>query len=382
MITCPKCFKENQDHYKFCLGCGAELPRDGSPKKFAPGHPAARRPGGEGGRRRGDRRRGDERRHPRRSRAEAGEAPRRHRAASQAPAAAPAAAPRPGRLAAAARRPRPRRRAGRGRARRPSSARSASTRTPRTTSSAPRAASSSRAPRRAPRRAVACAPPVAAQPSDVVLTALRADGSEAGTYTLPGGHHHHRPRHGRHLRRRQLPLAAPRHLHPAGRQLFVKDEGSLNGVYKKLAPRRAGCAASPATSSASGRRSSASSRSPRARPRRTASSASAAQPKGYIGRIALVIGRDATGNAFPIPERACTSAASAATCSSRRTATSPACTAASPGRTGSVYLTDLGQLQRHVRPARGRDRGANGDVLLMGQQLFRVDDVTESAGRG
>ena len=39
MITCPKCFKENQDHYKFCLGCGAELPRDASPKKFAPGTP-------------------------------------------------------------------------------------------------------------------------------------------------------------------------------------------------------------------------------------------------------------------------------------------------------------------------------------------------------
>ena len=34
MITCPKCFKENQDHYKFCLGCGAELPRDVAPKPF------------------------------------------------------------------------------------------------------------------------------------------------------------------------------------------------------------------------------------------------------------------------------------------------------------------------------------------------------------
>lgn len=28
MIVCPKCSKENQDHYKFCLGCGNELPRD------------------------------------------------------------------------------------------------------------------------------------------------------------------------------------------------------------------------------------------------------------------------------------------------------------------------------------------------------------------
>ncbi|MCG5054314.1 MAG: FHA domain-containing protein [Myxococcales bacterium] len=26
MIVCPSCSKENQDHYKFCLGCGAKLP--------------------------------------------------------------------------------------------------------------------------------------------------------------------------------------------------------------------------------------------------------------------------------------------------------------------------------------------------------------------
>ena len=39
MITCPKCSKENQDHYKFCLGCGAELPRDAAPKAFSPQTP-------------------------------------------------------------------------------------------------------------------------------------------------------------------------------------------------------------------------------------------------------------------------------------------------------------------------------------------------------
>ena len=27
MIVCPNCAKENQDHYKFCLGCGSDLPR-------------------------------------------------------------------------------------------------------------------------------------------------------------------------------------------------------------------------------------------------------------------------------------------------------------------------------------------------------------------
>lgn len=30
MITCPACSKQNQDHYRFCLGCGAELPRGAS----------------------------------------------------------------------------------------------------------------------------------------------------------------------------------------------------------------------------------------------------------------------------------------------------------------------------------------------------------------
>src|SRR5664280_272784 len=39
VITCRKCAKENQDHYKFCLGCGAELPREAGPKPFSPQTP-------------------------------------------------------------------------------------------------------------------------------------------------------------------------------------------------------------------------------------------------------------------------------------------------------------------------------------------------------
>jgi pSer/pThr/pTyr-binding forkhead associated (FHA) protein len=36
VIVCPRCNKENQDHYKFCLGCGSELPRSPTqaPKAF------------------------------------------------------------------------------------------------------------------------------------------------------------------------------------------------------------------------------------------------------------------------------------------------------------------------------------------------------------
>lgn len=33
MIICHNCSKENQDHYKFCLGCGSELRRDQAPQK-------------------------------------------------------------------------------------------------------------------------------------------------------------------------------------------------------------------------------------------------------------------------------------------------------------------------------------------------------------
>ncbi|MBN1655585.1 MAG: FHA domain-containing protein [Deltaproteobacteria bacterium] len=46
MIVCPRCNKENQDHYKFCLGCGSELPRDAvqAPRDFAERTPPAGTP--------------------------------------------------------------------------------------------------------------------------------------------------------------------------------------------------------------------------------------------------------------------------------------------------------------------------------------------------
>jgi pSer/pThr/pTyr-binding forkhead associated (FHA) protein len=41
VIVCPNCGKENQDHYKFCLGCGSDLPRaeEGSSDTDAPQAP-------------------------------------------------------------------------------------------------------------------------------------------------------------------------------------------------------------------------------------------------------------------------------------------------------------------------------------------------------
>ena len=46
MIVCSRCSKDNQDHYKFCLGCGAELPRaSGKPRSSSTDTP----PGGSSG---------------------------------------------------------------------------------------------------------------------------------------------------------------------------------------------------------------------------------------------------------------------------------------------------------------------------------------------
>ena len=39
MIVCPRCSKENQDHYKFCLGCGSELPREPASRVNSPQTP-------------------------------------------------------------------------------------------------------------------------------------------------------------------------------------------------------------------------------------------------------------------------------------------------------------------------------------------------------
>jgi hypothetical protein len=44
VIACPNCGKENQDHYKFCLGCGTKLPAAAAAPPVATAPPAAAQP--------------------------------------------------------------------------------------------------------------------------------------------------------------------------------------------------------------------------------------------------------------------------------------------------------------------------------------------------
>lgn len=338
MITCPKCGKENQDHYKFCLGCGAELPRAGAAKPFVANTPPQGVP---------------------QQRAPSGSlpaVPAQAAAAAQPSRATPPASPQ---------------------------AHAATVSCPqcghgnipgnRFCASCGYNLSALSGQQQVPAAAAATAP-LAGGAKGIVLTALRADGSEAGQFRLPdgpsvlvgrdtgsifAGDSYLSPRHATFSRR--------------GAQLYIKDEGSLNGVYLKLKPNDPcllefgdvfrigqeiirfeelkGPARSPDGVERLG-----------------------SPAKGYIGRLALVIGRDTTGNAFPVPERGvhCGRERGDILFSEDGYVSGLHCRIAR-ATDGHVYVTDVGSSNGSFIRLRSERPIGGGDILLMGQQLFRID---------
>jgi pSer/pThr/pTyr-binding forkhead associated (FHA) protein len=222
------------------------------------------------------------------------------------------------------------------------------------------------------RPAQAAAPaPAETSGAAMALTALRADGSEAGTFQLPGG--------GGTVGRETGGIFAgdsylsPRHatFRASGPgRAAVKDEGSLNGVYKKLT-REVPVELRPHDVFRIGQE------IIKYEPLTSQPVASdgverlGAPSKGYIGRIALVIGREETGNAFPIPEGGVHLGRE------RGDILFPEdgyvsglhCRLSWDG--DKLFLTDLGSSNgTFIRVAETEVR--SGDVLLMGQQLFRI----------
>jgi hypothetical protein len=300
VIICPKCSKENQDHYKFCLGCGAELPR-GEKKEFRP-EPAKA---------------------PASAVASAPAAPAPTPAAPPPvagfppPPAAPVAAPvAPAPVEAPfAAPPRP--------ASNPTpqpAAPAPAPAAPVAVAPAPVAAASAPCPQcnhsnpptmrfcmncgynlaavAAPPAVAAPAPAStpppaissAAGPQVAILTALRADKSEVGSYPVQNGTTVGRDNGSIFAGDSYL---SPRHatFYLRNSKLYVRDEGSLNGTFIKLTP--------DATGRAPPRR-----RVPHRPGDRALRAAGAAAPspdgverlgspsKGYVGRLALIIGRD------------------------------------------------------------------------------------------
>lgn len=418
MITCPKCSKDNQDHYKFCLGCGAELPHDAAPRPFSPRTPphglraaqpgtsalagtVASPPGAQAGGRAPS------------TAAQAAARPTTARIETPMPAGAYTAppvasptgptSPAPGGAAPAAPPPPVQSPAAPPIAVQAPSPPAPAAPPPGTHPSSPPAEAAQGAPAAAPGtvpcpqcnhinqvsnvfcgacgfRLAASAErlfaqgsgaPVQAAPGAITLTALRADGSEAGTYALPvGGGPVGRETGGIFAGDSYLsPVHAS--FRPSGpARATVKDEKSLNGVYRKLG-RDVPTELKPGDIFRIGQeiiRYEALTSLP---PSPDGVARLGAPSKGYVGRIALVIGREETGNAFPIPESGIQLGRE------RGDVLFPEdgyvsglhCRLTWDG--SRLFLTDLGSSNgTFLRITDGEFR--SGDVLLMGQQLFRI----------
>lgn len=358
MISCPKCGKENQDHYKFCLGCGAELPRDAAPKPFSTNtppqgvravakDPVPTAPQGAGA---------------------AGFGPSEQTSPQGIGVVPPASPSAPTAMAP------------------PAASGGASAPAPAAASggivSCPQCGHSN-APNNvfcgscgfrlggAPAKPAAPAPSAAPQAGGVLLTALRADGSEAGNYTLPPGTVT--------IGRDTGAIFAgdsylsPKHAtfrQPPGK-LHVKDEASLNGVYRKLA-RDVPVVLRPNDVFRIGQEIIKFEALDSKPPGPDGVERLGAPSKGYIGRISLVIGRETSGNAFPIPEGGIHLGRE------RGDVLFPEdgyvsglhCHLVWDG--SKLTLTDLGSSNGTFVRIYDEVEVSTGDVLLMGQQLFRV----------
>jgi len=364
VITCRKCAKENQDHYKFCLGCGAELPRETSPKPFGSATPAQ-----------GVKAVGQPvptnapppiaNKAAMAATALVGAVPpavavSTSEAAAYSPQARPASSP-PGASAS------------------PDAGPVVCPQCSHTNPRNNRFCAACGYNLAAAAQMIPSAPPMAAAPATapvrpVMMVALRADGTEAGNYGLPdspqltvgrdtgaifAGDSYLSPRHATITRR--------------GTDVLVRDAGSLNGVYLKLRPhepwgldfgdvfrigqeivRYEELVQQPATADGV---------------RRFGSPA-----KGYIGRLALVIGRDTTGNAFPVPERGvhCGRERGDILFSEDGYVSGLHCRIGK-ATDGKTTLTDVGSSNGTFIRLKTEHTLQSGDILLMGQQLFRLD---------
>ena len=366
MTVCNRCGKENQDHYKFCLGCGAELtaaPKPGGPGGDVammktmmedpsqpspivgaplrgpsaampqPGAPGGPRPTGGGMPGMPPRARSVVRRCPRRwARRPAfpGSRPAR-------PACRPAPAARPPGCAAARR--------------------AAATSRRRSGSAAPAASAWTRA--RRPRRCRCPPGPAVGAPGERAAPHVDdADPSRRHRGRHPRsapGREQARPQLRPGVRERRLPVArSTRSSTCAATRAVVRDLDSLNGVFVKMT-RRGGADLRPDPPHRPGAAALRAHRRARADRRRHRAHG---QPEpGLLGQA----DRDhrPRHHRLGVPaarrERA-RSAASAARSTSPTTATSRACTRASRCATAACTCADLGQLERHVRQGQRRAR--------------------------
>lgn len=226
----------------------------------------------------------------------------------------------------------------------------------------------------APTAAPVAAPaiqPVAAPAPKGKLVLIRPDGTEGGSHALKDGANV--------LGRESGSLfggdsyLSPKHvtLTFKGSSLVVRDEGSLNGVYLKI-PREQPIEIRHNDVFRIGQEILLYEAIEQPGPARDGVEPVGSPVEGYWGRVALVVGRDSTSNAFPVggdgvtlgrergdllfPEDGYVSGLH--------------CRITTEG--GRVFLTDLGSSNGTFLRLKAERSVGSGDFLLLGQQLFKV----------
>jgi pSer/pThr/pTyr-binding forkhead associated (FHA) protein len=317
LVTCSTCGKQNKDHFKFCLGCGGELPRQ-RPLGPPPEGGALGRDhipiDGEG------------------TMVGAG-VPRR-----------PAEPPRRGLCPAC------------GHVNAPTNRFCAHC--------------GQRLLSDLPRKPSASSPRVVLPNTPAMLVALNPDGSEAGSFPLPAG--------STPLGRQSGGLFAadgylsPRHatFTPDAQGVRVCDERSLNGVFRRLAPDKPS-PVPPGGVIRLGQQLLRFEAFPGS-PREGEVAVLGAPIEGLAGRLIAIVGRRSTGAAYTIPLRGLSIGRERGDVQFPEDGYVSGLHCRLTARDGEVLLTDLHSSNGTFLRLEREELIADGETLLMGQQLYRI----------
>jgi pSer/pThr/pTyr-binding forkhead associated (FHA) protein len=211
--------------------------------------------------------------------------------------------------------------------------------------------------------------PAAAEHTQGRLVLIRPDGTEGGVHPLHEGENA--------IGRGLGPLfdadgyLSPRHaelvLNAAG--VVVRDVGSLNGVYVKLTGEEE---LSDGDIFRIGQELLRFDEIPAPLPLDDGTDIMGSPNPGYWGRLALIVGRDQHGSAFPLFGDAVTLGRERGDILFPEDGYVSGQHARVSMREGRFYLTDLGSSNGTFLRVRGERALPSGSAILMGQQLFRI----------